>query len=457
MGVAVSIDGQPNRDVSTGDALTPERQGTHASRFRARVHPVQLGVDAGERDSTLVVSVPVKPATLVVDGDVSRTYQNRRASRARHPGGDERRPPEKRLRARHDQADRDRSHGLGPARGRKDDARGFSIAPFETPIRAASEKRLQAAVRLVGSCPACVLGPSLPPEARLRACAARLSSPCCWPRALTAVGERARADAVSDLEKAHNAYVAHKYDDAETRLRALLDPRAGTLKDADNIADARMYLGASLLAQGKKVDAEGVFEQLLRDKPDYQPDSLRVSLQATDALIDVRSRMREELAAILAERVRQAQEEKAKVDAERQKAALRLAMLEKLASEETVIQVDSRWLALVPFGVGQFQNGQTALGWTFLATESLLAAGSAISQLVQRYNEGQMNAAIAKRQRDRIGLPRPRQGRRTSRRTSSRRGSRSSRSPASSTRRRRSSPRTWRFGLARCRRSRSRR
>ncbi len=212
---------------------------------------------------------------------------------------------------------------------------------------------------------------------------------------LTAVGERARADAVSDLEKAHNAYVARKYDDAETRLRALLDPRAGTLKDADNIADARMYLGASLLAQGKKVDAEGVFEQLLRDKPDYQPDSLRVSLQATDALIDVRSRMREELAAILAERVRQAQEEKAKVDAERQKAALRLAMLEKLASEETVIQVDSRWLALVPFGVGQFQNGQTALGWTFLATESLLAAGSAISQLVQRYNEGQMNAAIA--------------------------------------------------------------
>ncbi len=37
--------------------------------------PVQLGVDVSERDSTLVVSVPVKPATLLVDGDVSRTYQ----------------------------------------------------------------------------------------------------------------------------------------------------------------------------------------------------------------------------------------------------------------------------------------------------------------------------------------------------------------------------------------------
>ncbi len=177
-----------------------------------------------------------------------------------------------------------------------------------------------------------------------------------------ATGSTARADALSDLEKAHNAYVAHKYDDAETRLRALLDPRAGTLKDADNIADARMYLGATLLAQGKKADGEAIFAQLLRDKPDYQPDSLRVTLQATDALIDVRARMREELAASMAEKVRQAQDEKAKIEGERQRAAMHLALLEKLASEETVVQHNSRWLALVPFGVGQFQNEQTVAG-----------------------------------------------------------------------------------------------
>jgi hypothetical protein len=214
---------------------------------------------------------------------------------------------------------------------------------------------------------------------------------------LASVAGGARADAVSDLEKAHNAYVAHKYDDAEARLRALLDPSTGTLKDADSIADARMYLGASLLAHGKKADAEAVFEQLLRDKPDYQPDSLRVTLQAIDALIDVRSRMREELATILADRVRQAQEEKARIENERKRAALRLAMLEKLASEETVVHVNSRWLALVPFGVGQFQNGQTVLGWTFLASQSLLVIGSAISQVVTTYNVNQMNDAIQTR------------------------------------------------------------
>jgi hypothetical protein len=205
---------------------------------------------------------------------------------------------------------------------------------------------------------------------------------------------RARADALSDLEKAHSAYVAHKYEDAENRLRALLDPRTGALKDPDNVADARMYLGAALLAENKKSEAAAVFEQLLRDKPDYQPDPLRVTLQATDALIDARSRMREELAASLAEKVRQAMEEKARIEAERQRAALRLAMLEKLAGEETVVHTNSRWFALVPFGVGQFQNGQTALGGVFLATQSLALVGSLVGQIELLYYENQMNDAV---------------------------------------------------------------
>ncbi|HEX3770164.1 MAG TPA: hypothetical protein VHV30_04840 [Polyangiaceae bacterium] len=208
-----------------------------------------------------------------------------------------------------------------------------------------------------------------------------------------AAARDARADSSSELEKAHNAYVAHHYEDAATRLRALLDPKTGPLKDPDTVADARMYLGATLLAQGKKADADAVFQQLLRDKPEYQPDPLRVSLQATDALIDARSRMRDELAASMAEKVRQAQEEKAKIDLERQKAALRLQMLEKLASEETVVHENSRWIGALPFGVGQFQNGQKALGWTFLVGEGLLLAGSGVAHVITLYNEDQANEA----------------------------------------------------------------
>jgi len=205
----------------------------------------------------------------------------------------------------------------------------------------------------------------------------------------------ARADALSDLEKAHSAYVAHKSADAEARLRDLLDAKSGALKDADSIADARMYLGAVLLAEGKKDEAADVLEQLLLDKPDYQPDALRVSLQAIDALIDARSRLREKLAAMQAEKVRAAQGEKARAEGERQKGAMRLAMLEKLASEEVVIEKSSRWVALIPFGVGQFQNRQDVLGTAFLTSESILAIGSVVGAGMSLVRVGQANDAFA--------------------------------------------------------------
>jgi hypothetical protein len=207
----------------------------------------------------------------------------------------------------------------------------------------------------------------------------------------------ARADAKADLEKAHNAYVAHKYDDAESRLRALLDPATSELKDPDSIADARMYLGAVLLAEKKSDEAASVFEDLLLDKGNYEPDPLRVSLEAIDALTDARARIKDKLNAMQAEKVRKAQDEKTKLEIERQKQVLRLAMLEKLATTEVVVERHSRWLSLVPFGVGQFQNGQTAEGWLFLTGESLFAAGSVVAASLSYYYEEKAWSAYQRR------------------------------------------------------------
>ncbi len=205
----------------------------------------------------------------------------------------------------------------------------------------------------------------------------------------------ASADGAADLEKAHNAYVAHQYDEAEARLRALLDPAAGSLKDPDSVADARMYLGATLVAEKKTSEAAAVFALLLEDRPDYQPDALRVSLDAIDAFTDARARNRDKLAALQAERVRKAQDERARAEAERQREAARIAMLERLASSEIVVEPHSRLIALVPFGVGQFQNGQTTLGWTLLVSEGLLAAGSGIGAGIWYYNVEQRNGSSA--------------------------------------------------------------
>jgi hypothetical protein len=214
--------------------------------------------------------------------------------------------------------------------------------------------------------------------------------------ALLGALSQARADELSDLEKSYAAYAARKYVDAEERLRALLNPTTGTLKDPDRVADARMYLGAVLLAEGRRADALAVFQRLLLDKEDYQPDPLRIPLEALDALIDVRSQIREKVRALQVEKARQQQDEQAKLEAEKQRAAARIAVLEKLAGEEIVIERNSRWIAVLPLGIGQFQNRQDALGWTFLVAESLLGAGSVVSAGLTLYNETNAQGALAR-------------------------------------------------------------
>jgi hypothetical protein len=207
-----------------------------------------------------------------------------------------------------------------------------------------------------------------------------------------------RADELGDLEKAYGAYAAHKYADAETRLRALLDAATGTLKDEDAIADARMYLAATLLAEGKSREAANVLERLLLDKPDYQADPLRIPLPALDGLADARSRQRDTLNAIKEEKARKAHQEREKIEAEKRKAAMRLATLEQLASEELVVERHSRLWALIPFGVGQFQNRQAALGWGFLLSESVLAMGSVVSAALTLNNAALANDELNRHQ-----------------------------------------------------------
>jgi tRNA A-37 threonylcarbamoyl transferase component Bud32 len=75
MGVDVALDGQPARSVSTGDALSLDGN-AHALIFSCPVCvAVEVPVAAGEKNDRLVVSVPIKPATLVVEGNAAKTYQ----------------------------------------------------------------------------------------------------------------------------------------------------------------------------------------------------------------------------------------------------------------------------------------------------------------------------------------------------------------------------------------------
>ncbi len=75
MGVDVSVDALASRAVSTGDTLTVD-SGAHVLVFSCPVcASVQLSIAAGDKSERLVVAVPVKPATLLIDGNATKTYQ----------------------------------------------------------------------------------------------------------------------------------------------------------------------------------------------------------------------------------------------------------------------------------------------------------------------------------------------------------------------------------------------
>jgi hypothetical protein len=62
------------REVTTGGSLTLDGR-AHSLAFSCPVcNSVQVAVAAGDKDETLVVSVPVRPAIVVVEGDLAKTY-----------------------------------------------------------------------------------------------------------------------------------------------------------------------------------------------------------------------------------------------------------------------------------------------------------------------------------------------------------------------------------------------
>jgi tetratricopeptide (TPR) repeat protein len=186
------------------------------------------------------------------------------------------------------------------------------------------------------------------------------------------------ADEQTDLEKGRNAYLARQYDEADARFRAMLDPAAGTaVRDRSVLAQARMLWGAVLFAKGKREHAEALFERLLLDDPSFDPDPLSFPTDVINVFIDTRAKIRELLRAAAQETVKREAERRAREEANKLRETARIAKLERLAREESVVEMHSRLIALVPFGAGQFQNGQRALGLIFLSTElACVAVGS---------------------------------------------------------------------------------
>jgi hypothetical protein len=172
----------------------------------------------------------------------------------------------------------------------------------------------------------------------------------------------------------------------------MLDPAAASpVREPWLLERVRTYYAACLIALGRDAEADALVEQILRANPSASPDPVVFPGKVLDRFSDVRARIREELDARAREKAdKERRDRERAAEAARQERA-RVAELERLARRESDVVHNSRWVALLPFGVGQFQNRQTALGWAFLGTEAALTATSMVTFVVVQSLQSQGN------------------------------------------------------------------
>ena len=178
---------------------------------------------------------------------------------------------------------------------------------------------------------------------------------------VAALAAPAHATPEDDLRDAENSYLYGDYPRVITKLEPLVEPDI-LLAGPDDLARAYELLGLSTFFLDRPKDARMWFERLIRFRPDMRLNPVLVPPPAVSLFDDVRESLADEIA-----RMQEALRKQRKEEEERKR-------LEQLTRVKVETQVNSRLVASLPFGIGQFQNDQAALGYTLLATQ--VAAGA---------------------------------------------------------------------------------
>ena len=165
----------------------------------------------------------------------------------------------------------------------------------------------------------------------------------------------------------------------EDWLKTVREASPGHLQQVDQ---ARIYLGACLIASGHTEKADQAFREAIRNNPQMRaPDSLVFPQTVVDRFLHVREQLLTDIRSEERSRIQEAESHAKEQGAKRTRELQVQAKLRAMAQEQTIVEKNRRWLASVPFGVGQFQNGDNATGGVFLAAEVALA-GTCITALV---------------------------------------------------------------------------
>lgn len=165
------------------------------------------------------------------------------------------------------------------------------------------------------------------------------------------------------FREAENTFRFQDYEKAEKLLYNLLHPEV-LLTDPDQIIKAREYLGACYYWLGDEKRMEEEFTALLILSPRHTLDPFYYPADLIERLENLRSRLAE---------LRVISLEEPKPTEEKKKDECRM-------EKETVVR-KSRVAAFIPFGVGQFYNGDKVKGALILSGE-VLALGTNVGAFI---------------------------------------------------------------------------
>ena len=193
---------------------------------------------------------------------------------------------------------------------------------------------------------------------------------------------RAAADAMA---RARVTFEYGDYAQASKLLSALVE--AGRFDSLQTRAEAYRLLGLSLFYQGRKGEAYKAFLEYLYIDPDAELDPFFVPPAAVSFFEQVKKEAEPRLQPLREQKQAQldAQKRAAAEESERRKQreleAERRRLQEISPSIERRVVQHEFWVTMMPFGIGQLQNGDRKLG-IFLATAQLItgaaSAGSAL-------------------------------------------------------------------------------
>ncbi len=185
--------------------------------------------------------------------------------------------------------------------------------------------------------------------------------------------ELSYATPAQDFSRARETFRRGEYREAIPLLKDLLYPNA-RLSSRSDLAEAHLLLGVSHFETGNKAEAEVEFEKALRYDVGLTLDPLLFS----------------EGAVAFFEGIKAAYKKKAEQEAEKLRLAEERDRYRKALENLYVYEKRSYYVNFIPFGAGQFQNGDNGKGLFFSVSESLTcgASGVIFSYLILKYGLG---------------------------------------------------------------------